>query len=138
VGVCVNRIGKGNGTITGNGVTILLTNSTLDWKGAKDLTLTAGSSGFVFYQNPADPLNPAGHDIGGNADAAIDGIQYFGMQDVRYHGVTQQDADAPQCTVVVARKISFLGTVDMTLGKNNCASNLPEVNASTLALRLVD
>jgi Flp pilus assembly protein TadG len=130
---------KGNGTITGIDITILLSNTKIDWAGAKDFNLTAGPSGFVFFQDPSDPPGNKRHKIGGNADAVIDGIQYFGMQDVWYHGTTQQGVGgAPICSVIVARTFEFNGTVDMTLDASSCSSDLPEVNASTLALRLVD
>jgi hypothetical protein len=93
----------------------------------------------VFFQDPSDPPGNKRHKIGGNADAVIDGIQYFGMQDVWYHGTTQQGVGgAPICSVIVARTFEFNGTVDMTLDASSCSSDLPEVNASTLALRLVD
>jgi len=129
---------RANGDLIGDGVTILLTNSTLDWHGARDVDLTAGDSGFVFFQNPHDPPGTIEHKIGGNADGGIDGIQYFGMQDAWYHGVTQQGAGSSICSVVIARTFRFSGTVDMYLDASGCSSDLPEVNASTLALRLVD
>ena len=129
--------GNGPASIQGTGVTILLTRTRLKWNGNSDINLTAGSSGFVFFQNPDDPPGNVEHAIGGTNDAFIDGIQNFGMQDVKYHGTTQQAATAAECSVIVGRRFENKGTMDLRLAKN-CTSDLPEVNASTLTLRLVD
>lgn len=129
----------GNAVVNGTDVTILLTRSELKWAGTSQIHLTAGASGFVFYQNPDDPPGAVEHAIGGNNDAFLDGIQYFGMQDVKYHGTTQQGAGgAPECSVVAARKYDFKGTVDLFLDATNCGSDLSQTRVSDLNLTLVD
>ncbi len=129
----------GQADVVGSGVTLLLTNAMLKLDGAKSLDLSApADTEIAIYQNPATPADTHTHDIGGNVSDSIDGIQYYGMQNVKYHGTPGVDGGG-DCNVLIARFIDFRGTVDSDF-EASCGlgqSNVPTIGVN-LPLRLVN
>ncbi|MEM7225558.1 MAG: pilus assembly protein TadG-related protein [Pseudomonadota bacterium] len=95
------------------GVTLLLTNTALEWGGAGEINLTANSTdgqGFLTFQNPADPVQNVTHNISGNVDAGLVGIQNYGRQNLEFEGnVGTADTSLGGCTVIVAERAIFNG-----------------------------
>lgn len=113
---------NGNATLTGTGVTIVLTGSSSDYasvdiNGGAVVDLSAPTSGdyagVVFYQ---DRDAPAGSDnkFNGGSTMEITGAMYFPSQDVKFNGGNSVGGG---CTHIIASTVAFSG--NSTLG-NNC------------------
>jgi Flp pilus assembly protein TadG len=110
----------GNGTITGTGVTFILTGPTpasvakLVIDGGARVTLSAPTSGtyedVLFYQNRTAPAFTNGTEnintVTGNSNLSISGTMYFPNQQLRYTGGGSLRSS---CTRVIARRINFAG-----------------------------
>jgi hypothetical protein len=114
----------GNATVTGSGVTIILTSSTGSSKIgsvsiggggtiALSAMLTGTTAGVVFYQDQNAPTSGS-NSFQGNASMVITGAIYFPRQSLSYSGST---TGSSSCTQVVAMTIQFTGSVSLAL---NC------------------
>ena len=125
-------------SVSGTGVTLVLSDSTLNWGEApKDTDLSPGPSGFLVYQDPATPAGTNAHTFSGSDLSDIQGVLYFGLQDIELHGGTMHGEDPSVCAVYIGRRIDFVGTVDLGLGKN-CDIFLPTTGPAITVLRLVE
>ena len=108
----------------------------VDFSGGKSVDISApASTDIAVFQNPVTPAGTHEHDIGGNFEVSIDGIQYYGMQDLRYHGTTATGGVAP-CHVLIARRITLKGTTDSDYESGCDNSVVPKFGG--IPLRLVD
>lgn len=115
---------SGGSTLTGNGVTIVLTSSTggnygtVSFSGGSNVNISAPTSGptagLAFFQDPNAPTSGSNDFTGGNSQI-INGAVYFPRQAVRYTGGASV---ANQCTQVIARTITFTGGSTL---RPNCA-----------------
>jgi hypothetical protein len=105
-----------NASITGHGVTIILTNSsnpaatgTVDINGGATLNLSAPKSGtyggVLFYQDPRATLGNVVK-INGNSASSIEGAFYFPKATLNFNGNTGMRTE---CLQLVARRLSFSG-----------------------------
>jgi hypothetical protein len=114
---------SGNSSLSGNGVTIVLTSSThsnygtVSFSGGAIVNITAPSSGptagLAFFQDQAAPTSGSNNFSGGNAQV-INGALYFPRQAIRYSGGSSTDG---KCTQLIARTMSFTGNATLRL---NC------------------
>lgn len=112
---------SGGGSITGDGVTIILTGQgnkygQVDISGGKTVDISAplagnDFAGIVFFQDPDAPTNGnTSNKITGSSDVMIDGVAYFPSQDLEFGGTTDVlGADSP-CTKLIAKNVSLAGT----------------------------
>lgn len=135
----------GNGTITGTGVTFILTGTTpstvakLTIEGGSSLTLSAPTSGpyegVLFYQdraaltlgNGAESVNT----ITGNSNLSLTGAVYFPSQRINYKGTGGLRSS---CTRLIANRIGFTGTSSAFSG--GCTS--PDDDLFGQRVRLVE
>jgi hypothetical protein len=114
----------GSSTVTGSGVTIILTSSTGSSKigtvsiasgGTLTLSamLTGTTAGVVFYQDQNAPTTGS-NSFQGNASMAITGAIYLPRQSLSYSGST---SGSSTCTQVIAMTIQFAGSAALAL---NC------------------
>ena len=147
------------GTLLGNGVTIVLTNTsaaasgvtigTVDANASGNMLITAPTSGkwagMAIYQDrrATDVSTPgagqmnssAPNKINGNSNSGITGVLYFPNQQLTYNG---NGASAFRCTQVVARRVQFSGTSDMKLtDKAGCVGTGVEPVEGGVRVRLV-
>ena len=147
------------GTLLGNGVTIVLTNTsaaasgvtigTVDANASGNMLITAPTSGkwagMAIYQDrrATDVSTPgagqmnssAPNKINGNSNSGITGVLYFPNQQLTYNG---NGASAFRCTKVVARRVQFSGTSDMKLtDKAGCVGTGVEPVEGGVRVRLV-
>jgi Flp pilus assembly protein TadG len=127
----------GGSTVSGNGVTLVLTGSgsnytTVDIANGASITLSAPSTGptagLVFFQDRAAPNS--GVDIfGGGATVNFTGALYFPNQTVSYgNGVNVSST----CTQLVAWRMTFTGGVTFN---NNCSGvGVASIGASSTRL----
>ncbi|MGE5504578.1 MAG: hypothetical protein ACM31L_09160, partial [Actinomycetota bacterium] len=110
---------NGQATITGSGVTIILTGSSgnyaqVDINGGATVNLSAPTSGtyagVTFFQ---DHNAPSGGDnkFNGGANMQVNGVMYFPNQEVDFSGNNSTAANA--CARIVARLVKFTGNADM-------------------------
>jgi hypothetical protein len=113
----------GGSSITGNGVTIILTGSgtnyaTVTINGGAIVNMTAPSSGaytgIAFMQSPNAPSGTTDKFNGGST-MDIDGVIYFPRQALQFNG---GNTSGNRCTRMVADTITFTGNA--VLG-NNCS-----------------
>lgn len=111
-----------SGTLTGSGVTIVLTSdggaaSSLTINGSATIDLSAPTTGptagLIFFQDPNAP--GADSKITGSSSFRLDGALYFPRQKVSFRGTTDSVGG---CTQIVAGGVEFTG--DASLGLN-CA-----------------
>jgi Flp pilus assembly protein TadG len=117
---------SGNSTLSGTGVTIVLTGSGSNWATVKisgngNMTITAPTSGqtqgMAFYQDRSTPLNTNnGASFSGNGSLSVTGAIYLPNNNVTFTG--NGGANAPQCTQLVALTATFHGNGNL---KNNCS-----------------
>ena len=117
---------SGNGTVTGTGVTIVLTGSgsnysTVNLSGNANVSITAPTSGatqgLAFFQDRNAPNNTNNAaSFTGNGNLAVTGAIYFPNNNVAFSG--NGGANAPQCTQLVAYTATFTGNGSL---QNNCS-----------------
>lgn len=122
---------RGGGTLTGTGVTIILTNTgaglwgRINISGNRVVSLSAPTSGyyagvtlFVDRDAPEDAIN---HTMTGTADILIDGVIYVPSQNLTFGGTaTSLAANFSGCTKLIGQTIWLHGTP--VLG-TNCESS---------------
>ena len=103
---------SGNGTVTGNQVTVILfKNASVSITGGPNVTLTAptagASKGILFWQNKASTSCPpcTADTISGGAATALTGALYFPHGNVDFGG-----NNTSNCTVLIANTVTFHGT----------------------------
>ena len=126
---------EGNHTYFGDGVTFLIDNATVDFGGSQGVELTAGASGFLFYENPDGPHPTEVHIFRGDANADYEGIIYTPDRDVEFVGETFAGDVPPDCFAVIANTFHFTGTNDIMLNSAGCGGAL---ETYSLTVRLVD
>ncbi|CAA7618381.1 conserved hypothetical protein [Magnetospirillum sp. LM-5] len=129
---------NGNASLTGSGVTIILSGSGSDYaladiNGGASISLTAPSTGayagIAFYQDRNAPTGPD-NKFNGGSTMNINGAIYFPRQEVKFTG---GNATGGGCTRIIAREVIFTGNADM---ENNCAAL--GLDTSTTSVRLVE
>jgi len=134
---------NGTSTITGDGVTFILTGDTssdvgnVDFAGGTTSDLTAPSSGsyagVLFFQDPNASTSGTNRVIGGSS-MALDGIMYFPTREMLFTGGSGADAG---CMMIVARIVSFQGNGYMSHDKERCEDlNISEL--TQFRIRLVE
>jgi Flp pilus assembly protein TadG len=117
-------------TVTGSGVTFILTSSTADTNpgsiataqinGGATLQLSATTSGtyagMLFYQDRRAP-NSDGNRINGNSSSFFQGAFYFPAQGLEFNGTTGMQTE---CIQIAARRVTFIGNSAIT---NQCPAN---------------
>jgi len=131
------------GTVSGEGVTIILTGSTPSNVAA--IKIVAGSEvdlraptaiedptwkNILFYQDPiADyPLST----MAGNSDFNMEGVIYMPKGDLRFTGSSGQHAD---CLLLIANRVNFVG--DSSLD-NNCPTDYDDLDTNVHRVRVVE
>lgn len=125
-----------SGTLTGSGVTIILTSeggvaSSLEITGSATIDLSAPTSGptagLVFFQDRDAPA--ADNKITGSSSFRIDGALYFPRRKVSFRGTT---GGADACTQIVAGGVEFTG--DAALGLNCAGKGVQMAGGRRVAL----
>ncbi len=108
---------SGNGTVTGEEVSFILTGSdndyaNIDITGGKDIYFSAplegdDMEGIVFYQDESAPTGGV-NKIVGNASMVLDGVAYFPSQEINIGGTSSAGSDA--CTKIVGDYVIIHGT----------------------------
>ena len=115
------------GTLTGDGVTIILTGSTpgqVTMNGNATVQLSAPTSGpyekLLFMQSPnASNVNNT-NTFNGTSMSSFDGTIYFPSQQVTFSG----NAGAmTKCAMVVARRVEFAGNTNIQNDTDGCTAN---------------
>ncbi|MCK5748104.1 MAG: hypothetical protein KAH44_17940, partial [Oricola sp.] len=108
----VNLTVNSTATLTGTGVTIVLTGgSQLTMNGGASVNLTAPSDdldpyqGVLIFADRADA--DIQHTLNGNSATSFMGALYFPTSDVSYSGSNVEDPDA--CTLLIADEVEFTG-----------------------------
>ena len=125
-------------TVTGAGVTIVLTSSTgsnyatANISGGTTTTLTAptsgATSGMVFLQDRRDNSG-ATSSISNGAQLSLTGAMYFPSQQVSFSGGTSTSS---QCTQLIAFRVTYSGSATFN---NNCTGvGVSGIGASSTAL----
>ncbi|NBX67162.1 MAG: hypothetical protein EBQ96_09225 [Proteobacteria bacterium] len=122
----------GNGSMTGSGVSFVLTNSasaggkygSLNISGGRRITFTAPTSGNVmegvaFYQDRNAPSS-ASNSITGTADIFVSGASYFPAAEITYGGNAGSTSDSQPCSRVIGRIVTMHGTPDLA---NSCVDS---------------
>lgn len=115
------------GTITGTGVTIVLTGSTpgqVVMNGNASLNLTAPTTGpwakMLLIQSPGAANSTNANVINGNATSSFDGTIYFPSQEVKFSGSSGAQT---KCAMVVARRVNFEGNANIQNDTTGCVAN---------------
>lgn len=137
-------------SITGDGVTIILTGSTssnvadVQINGSATLDLSAPTaaeaaaapfnnsdwSGVLFFQDrKGDSIQ---HTFNGGADINLDGIIYMPSGEVTYNGNAAQSA---QCLLLITERVNFGGTNDIA---NNCNDEIDDALSNAFVIRVVE
>ncbi len=126
-------------TVTCNGCTIILTNSspnnigTVDLNGGATLNMTASKTGpyagLLFYQDRAAPSTLV-NKINGGASSFFQGAMYFPGSSVEFSGNSSIDYD---CLKLVSRRVTFIGSSDIN---NSCPSDsgVPQITGTHVRL----
>jgi hypothetical protein len=113
-----------NATVTGNGVTIILTNTNggpyaqVTMNGTATIQLTAATSGpwanVLFYQDRNAPISiNSPNKINGNSSSKFRGVMYFPSTSIQLDGnATVVDS----CLQVVAQTVTFIGNFTLPTG----------------------
>lgn len=119
---------NGGSVVVGNGVTIVLSNSSpsapkigqFDVGSGASVNLTPPTTGtyagITVFQDRRAP-NQKGNKIGGSATLNIAGAFYFPNQELEFGGASGMTLD---CVQIVARRVSFQGSMDL---KNDCSAH---------------
>jgi hypothetical protein len=116
------------GTVTGTGVTIILTSTsaasdpssvaTLDINGGANIQLSATTSGtyagILIYQDRRAQDTGSDNQINGNASSKFQGAIYISKQGVSFSGTAGMTTD---CLQIVGRRVTFIGNSNID---NNC------------------
>lgn len=125
-----------NGTVFGEGVSIILTNSggddygdygAIDIAAGGDFFLSAPTEGndmegILIYQDRNAPTHASnGNDITGQASLNIEGVVYTPGNDMHFGGGAESEslAESP-CSMIIAKTITLSGNPEMG---NNCADD---------------
>ena len=115
------------GSISGTGVTIILTGSTpgqISMNGNATLNLTAPTTGpfakLLLTQSPNASNSTNANVINGNASSTFDGTIYFPKQEVKFSGTSGAQT---KCAMVVARRVNFEGNADIQNNTTGCVAN---------------
>jgi hypothetical protein len=117
------------GSVIGEGVTIILTSknidsnpasvATVDMNGGAEISLSAPTSGtyagLIFYQDrrAADGTNK----VNGNSNSFYQGALYFPKQQLTFNGTAGMSTD---CLQIVSRRVTFIGNSSI---QNVCPNN---------------
>ena len=130
-------------SITGEGVTIVLTGNTpsniatVDVTGGADIDLRAPTAAedptwknILFFQDPtADyPLSK----FAGGSNFEMEGILYFPTGELRFNGNSGQHAD---CLLMIVHRVNFVGTSSLD---NTCPSDYDDADISARRVRVVE
>lgn len=120
-------------TITGTGVTIILTSSTgsnyanVNIAGGANMTLTAPTSGtfagVLFFQDRDAPPALNKNKLLGGSSTTFTGALYFPSQEVQFSGNNSNNDGA--CTKIVADTITFIGDSYLT---NDCPNSVATIH----------
>jgi Flp pilus assembly protein TadG len=131
---------------TGQGVTIVLTNSsggaagTVTINGGADVQLQAPSdsgnpyAGVLFYQDRNTPTSTGRSQFNGGANMVLNGALYFPSTELDFSGNNGSNVGS-RCTELIARLITFIGT--STIDASQCASYGTQT-VSVNSVRLVE
>lgn len=115
------------GTITGDGVTIILTGSTpgqLKLNGNSTVDLTAPTTGafanMLLIQSEAASASNNANIVNGTANSNFDGAFYFPKQSVKFSG---NNGAITKCAMVVAKKVEFEGNANLQNNVTGCVAN---------------
>ncbi|MCA1652670.1 MAG: pilus assembly protein TadG-related protein [Sphingomicrobium sp.] len=116
----------GNGTLTGTGVTIVLTGSnpgTVKTNGTSSINLSAPTTG-AFAKILIAQSTAAGVDnnntINGTNSSTYDGALYFPKGLINFTGTT---GAISKCLMVVSKKVNFAGNSNIQNDVNGCTAN---------------
>lgn len=132
-------------TITGDGVTIVLTSSTaatspssiatLNMNGGATIQLTAPTAGtykgVLFYQDRRAQDSGA-NTVNGNAGSKLQGAFYFPSQELDFSGTSGMTTD---CLQLVALRLTFLGNTNVS---NQCPASTGAGSFKGIQVRLVE
>ena len=119
---------SGNTTVTGSGVTFVLTGSgsTVSVSGNAKVDLSAPTTGptagLAFF---GDPTNTDSVSFSGNGSLSVNGAMYFPGQSVSFEGNTSNGSG---CTQLVAYAITFTGNADF--GQNCGQSGTSQIGGT--------
>lgn len=134
------------GTVIGDGVTIILTSSTassdassiatMDINGGANIQLTAPTSGtyqgVLFYQDRRAVDSGGANTVNGNASSKLQGAFYFPSQEIDFSGTSGMTTD---CLQLVALRLTFIGNTSVS---NNCPSGAGSHSFIGVQVRLVE
>jgi hypothetical protein len=111
---------SGGGTLTGDGVTLIFTNTGAgSWgkikiSGGKVVTITATQEGYyagvAMFVDREAPDDGTTHSITGTADILIDGVVYVPSQNLVFGGTSLAGAEFDGCTKLIAQTVGLHGT----------------------------
>ena len=116
----------GNATVTGTGVTFVLTGSTpgsVSMNGNALLNVsapTAGQFAKMLFVQAANAATDNANTINGNNGSKFDGALYFPNGKVNFTG---SSSASTKCALVVAKKIDFSGNTDIQNNTTGCTAN---------------
>lgn len=122
---------NGNATLSGSGVTIVLTDYSGDWSrininGGAVVNLAAPTSGpfsgVVFYQD-RDAPSTGSHTFNGGATMELTGVIYIPRQEIKFSGGNETGGG---CTRLIGRIVTFTGNADID---NECEGTGVKSNA---------
>lgn len=132
---------NGNASLTGSGVTIILTGTddddiaTLDINGASTLDLSASTSGtyegVLIYQD-RDATSSGSNKINGNASTSLDGTIYIPSQEVDFSG---NSTTSSSCLRLVSDTVVFTGNAGFS---HDCSAIGGESVTTELSIALVE
>lgn len=138
---------SGGGSITGLGVTIILTNSgagsygNIDMSGNKAIHLTAPTTGsfagIAVYQDRATPAGSGNNynKITGTVGVEIEGVVYTPARQLSFGGNGKVSASGdPLCTKLIAQKVMFNG--NPAIGSDCTGSATEDIGPATARLVL--
>ena len=117
------------GTITGTGVTIILTGTSpgqMNMNGGATLQLSAPTAVGHPYRNLLIMQSPTASNINnsniinGSSTSSFDGTVYFPNQELTFSG---SSAAATKCVLVVARRLNFAGNANIQNNTTGCTAN---------------
>jgi Flp pilus assembly protein TadG len=135
---------SGGGSITGNGVTIILTNSggssygsygAFSVSGGKDVMLTAPTSGYysgvAIYQD-RNISSCGGNTLTGTSGVQVDGVIYTPSCGIDFGGNNAVTSAANICSKIISKTITFHG--NPTIGSNCDGHGTRQIGAAAVKL----
>lgn len=119
------------GTITGDGVTIILTDGGQinNFNGSSTIDLSAPTGvdagdwqGILFYQDRNDAASCTGNNcntLNGNSSSSFEGTMYFPNQELNVNG---GNSSSSPCLQIVALRVSFSGNSNMDADNAGCTA----------------